>query len=77
MPLSQKQAQTGDMLHRAAPSLGWRAWNGYATIQARLSMKTEKANRGDKKLMAGRHRNVMKKSAGGGQVGRESEKKCL
>jgi hypothetical protein len=27
MPLSQKQAQTGVMLHRAPPSLGWRAWN--------------------------------------------------
>jgi hypothetical protein len=40
-------------------------------------MKTKKANRGDKKLMAGRHRNLMEMSAGGGQVGRESEKKCL
>ena len=42
MPLSQKQAQTGAMLHRAAPSLGWRAWNAYATIQARSSMKTKR-----------------------------------
>ena len=30
-----------------------------------------KANRGDKKLMAGRHRKLMNMSAGGGQVGRE------
>lgn len=37
----------------------------------------QKANRGDKKLMAGPHRNLMEMSAGGGQVGRESEKKCL
>jgi len=37
----------------------------------------QKANRGDKKLMAGRHRKLMNMSAGGGQVGRESEKKCL
>ena len=42
MSLSRKQAQTGAMLHRAAPSLGWRAWNAYATIQARSSMKTER-----------------------------------
>jgi hypothetical protein len=35
-----------------------------------------KANRDDKKLMAGRHRKLMNMSAGGGQVGRESEKKC-
>ena len=42
MSLSRKQAQTGAMLHRGAPSLGWRAWNAYATIQARSSMKTER-----------------------------------
>ena len=42
MSLSRKQAQTGAMLHRAAPSLGWRAWNAYATIHARSSMKTKR-----------------------------------
>jgi hypothetical protein len=31
----------------------------------------QKANRGDKKLMAGRHRNLKNMSAGGRQVGRD------
>jgi len=71
-----KTGTTSVMLHRAAPSLGWRAWNAYATIQALSSMKTKKANWGDKNLMAGQRRNLMKCLPGGGQVGRESEKKC-
>jgi hypothetical protein len=55
-----KTGTTSVLLHRAAPSLGWRAWNAYATIQALSSMKTKKANWGDKNLMAGQRRNLMK-----------------
>ena len=48
---------------------GWRAVR-YATIPAIID-GDRKANRGDRKPMAGRHRNLVEMSAGGGQVGRE------
>ncbi len=75
MPLSQKQAQQVSCCiarHQVSAARMERlSYHSSAIID-----EDQKANRGDKKLMAvdiapG------EMSAGGGQVGRESEKKCL
>jgi hypothetical protein len=50
---------------------GWRDLSRCATIPARSSMETQGANRGNKKLMAGRHHNLTEMSARGGRTGGE------